>query len=108
MDASNGELSIMDWDESHVHNLLCSLGFPQYQAQIRGLRPGRSQFHIRRIDELDRTQYLRRRSMSALARRAQGRWGSHNRPETIHPQSRLPDQARTQCAHRRGPLHPTL
>ncbi|KAG2344090.1 hypothetical protein BDR05DRAFT_962379 [Suillus weaverae] len=35
MDISNSEHSILDWDEDHVHRWLSSLGFPQYEAQIK-------------------------------------------------------------------------
>jgi hypothetical protein len=36
MDLANGEHSILDWDEDDVHRWLSSLGFPQYEAQIKG------------------------------------------------------------------------
>jgi hypothetical protein len=36
MDISNSEHSILDWDEDYVHQWLSSLGFPQYEAQIKG------------------------------------------------------------------------
>ncbi|KAG6890968.1 hypothetical protein C0992_011727 [Termitomyces sp. T32_za158] len=37
MDESASERHIFDWDESDVHNWLSSLGYPQYESQIRGL-----------------------------------------------------------------------
>ncbi|KAH7890702.1 hypothetical protein F5I97DRAFT_1933873 [Phlebopus sp. FC_14] len=33
--ASNGDRSILEWDEDHVHQWLSSLGFPQYEQQIK-------------------------------------------------------------------------
>lgn len=36
MDIANGERNILDWDEDHVHRWLSSLGFAQYEAQIKG------------------------------------------------------------------------
>ncbi|KAG1746713.1 uncharacterized protein EDB91DRAFT_1236126 [Suillus paluster] len=35
MDIANGERSILNWDEDHVHRWLTSLGFSQYEAQIK-------------------------------------------------------------------------
>lgn len=35
MDLANGEHNILDWDEDDVHRWLSSLGFPQYEAQIK-------------------------------------------------------------------------
>ncbi|KAG6891264.1 hypothetical protein C0995_008516 [Termitomyces sp. Mi166 len=35
MDESPPERHILDWDESDVHNWLSSLGYPQYESQIR-------------------------------------------------------------------------
>ncbi|KAG0709184.1 hypothetical protein DFH29DRAFT_986606 [Suillus ampliporus] len=35
MDIVNGERSILDWDEDNVHRWLTSLGFSQYEAQIK-------------------------------------------------------------------------
>jgi hypothetical protein len=28
---------LLDWDESDVHQWLSSLGFPQYESQVRGM-----------------------------------------------------------------------
>jgi bZIP factor len=36
MDIANGEHNILDWDEDQVHRWLSSLGFSQYEAQIKG------------------------------------------------------------------------
>jgi len=36
MDASNGDLNIMDWDENDVQAWLANIGFPQYESQIKG------------------------------------------------------------------------
>jgi hypothetical protein len=37
MDGSGlGERHIIEWDESDVHAWLSSLGYPQYESQIRG------------------------------------------------------------------------
>ncbi|OJA10448.1 hypothetical protein AZE42_05895 [Rhizopogon vesiculosus] len=35
MDIANGEPSIMEWDEDQVHRWLSSIGFAQYEAQIK-------------------------------------------------------------------------
>ena len=36
MDASIFDKHILDWDELDVHGWLAKLGYPQYEAQIRG------------------------------------------------------------------------
>jgi bZIP factor len=36
MDIANGEPNIMEWDENQVHRWLSSIGFSQYEAQIKG------------------------------------------------------------------------
>ena len=33
------KLNLLDWAESDVHSWLSSIGFPQYETQIRGDRP---------------------------------------------------------------------
>lgn len=38
MDAPVAERHILDWDEGDVQNWLASLGYPQYESQIRGPR----------------------------------------------------------------------
>ncbi|GLB41728.1 putative protein kinase regulator [Lyophyllum shimeji] len=35
MEPSTGDRNIMDWDETDVHNWFTSLGYPQYESQIR-------------------------------------------------------------------------
>jgi hypothetical protein len=37
MDNTPPETHIHEWDESDVHSWLASIGYPQYEAQIRGL-----------------------------------------------------------------------
>lgn len=36
MDFSLGERSILEWDEDDVHAFFTSLGFPQYEGQLKG------------------------------------------------------------------------
>jgi len=36
MDGLAADRHILDWDEVDVHNWLSSLGYPQYERQIRG------------------------------------------------------------------------
>lgn len=36
MDLPAGERHILDWDETDVHGWFSSLGYPQYESQIRG------------------------------------------------------------------------
>ena len=44
--AREAQRSIMDWDEDDVHAFLCRIGFPQYEAQIRGAFSSRFPFVI--------------------------------------------------------------
>lgn len=36
MDSSSNDRHILDWDESDVQSWFSSLGYPQYERQIRG------------------------------------------------------------------------
>jgi hypothetical protein len=87
MDPPPIDRHILDWDESDVHNWFSTLGYPQYERQIRGsVLPIPT---LRRSYSPSRAQNLRRCSLPTRLRGPQGSWCFYYWTTTIYPEGRV-------------------
>jgi len=58
MEGLAADRHILDWDESDVHNWLSSLGYPQYESQIRGIvSPSQEEMSFNKAFYTQNTRY---------------------------------------------------
>lgn len=109
MDVLTGELHILEWDESDVHNWFSSLGYPHYENQLRGLSPSLSMSaKILPIYPFDRTQNIWRCALYAWFGGIEVYRRLHYWPEASYPQGRLPNETRPEGPNWRRPLCTSL